>query len=85
MRKSWITWEEYSKGYTQEDYLADALKGCLPTIDGRDATYQELADRYQETIDRIAEIKAMRKSAKKERLLDNAMWRFQCLAFSMSS
>ena len=71
MRKQWITWEQFSKGYTEEDYCVDKLKGCLPLINSRTATYDELQELYAKVLTKKEEILSMRKSKKQTRILEN--------------
>lgn len=85
MSKHWITWEEYSKGYTIEDHLAHALRGTLPTIDRKSATYEQLKECFVEKIAERQEINAMRKSKKKEKAMSNWVWSFTCCVFSSMS
>ena len=71
MSKQWITWQEYSKGYTMEDHLAHALRGTLPTIDRNVATYEQLKEQFNKVMAKKAVIAAMRKSKKKERAINS--------------
>ncbi len=84
-RPEFISWYEVGKGYTREDHLVHAINNSLPQINGRDATYEEIMELYQEKLDKKSKILSMRKSPKKERLLKNWEFHFKHMIFSSAT